>query len=181
MLDKEILKIILDIRSNKDNQNRCFECAMLFPNFISRNNGIFLCFVCANFHSKKLDKCESYLIEINPDDLDSSLQEAINYLFCGGNKRFREFLEFYDLKQTECDDLYNNKMFYNKYKTKAAQFYRMILENEVNGVVNYQNKNMPPYEEGREIEDIQPEIKKSNLRKEKKLVKDEDINCKDRI
>jgi hypothetical protein len=108
MLDKEILKIIQDIRSNKDNQNRCFECSMLFPNFVSKNNGIFLCFVCANFHSKKLIKDESDLLEIVPDNLDSSIQEAINYLFCGGNKRFGDFLEFYDLKQTAGEDLFNS-------------------------------------------------------------------------
>jgi hypothetical protein len=187
MMDKEILKIIQDIRSNKENLNRCFECSMLFPNFISKNNGIFLCFVCAEFHSKSLCRDYSDLIEITPECLsDFSIQESINYLFCGGNKRFSDFLEGFDLKQTAGEELFHDEMFIKKYKTKAAKFYRKVLDCEVKGVVDYENQKVPSFEEGREIEndgddrddrDERNEGKKKNLRQNTET----ETNNKDRI
>jgi hypothetical protein len=150
MLNNELLSILNDIRSNKDNQNRCFECSMICPSYISSNLGIFLCFICAGVHQRNLPENVSKTVEIIPMNVPE-IQNYIDFFFCGGNKRFSEFLEFYDLKSTVGSDFSDDKIIIDKYKTFAVSYYRNLLENEVKGIVC--NSEMPSFEEGREIDE----------------------------
>ena len=154
MLNKEILIIINEIRNNQNNQNRCFECEMIYPNYISTNNGLFLCFVCASFLKKHLDKEHCKIVEIKQINI-IELQNGFDYLFCGGNKRFTDFLEIYELKSTlrgeTINDILKDKNFISKYKTVAAKYYREVLDNEVKGVIIANNNSLPSFEDGNKI------------------------------
>ena len=57
----------------------------------------------------------------------------------GGNSKFKEFLSSFGLDQTKDIKI--------KYKTKAADFYRRILEAEVSN--KEFNEDLPTYTEGR--------------------------------
>ena len=35
---------------NNNNNNSCFDCGKKYPEYISINNGIFICKICAEYH-----------------------------------------------------------------------------------------------------------------------------------
>lgn len=147
----EFISLINEIKENNENKNRCFECAMICPNYIVKNYGIFICFVCASFinEAHRLD-----ILEINTEN-SGDLLLAINYLMCGGNKRFREFLDLFNLNHIQNEEMFKDKNFLKKYKSKACEYYQKILDNEAKN--NYNDNmyiNFPSIEVGRESIEI---------------------------
>lgn len=128
-----------------DKKLLCFDCSLPYPNYTSINNGIFLCFFCADIHKKQLDNSISKIIRIEKSKLS---HEQVIYLVQGGNQRLNDYLSTYDLiSNTDSGDS-NNKIV--KYRTRAAYMYRLILENEVCN--NYYEKfSKPSYDYGREL------------------------------
>ena len=127
-IKKQKIKIILNVPKN----NECFECANLNPEFISLNNGIFICKKCIKNHIN-LPKSISNILK---NDLNNLTLKNIQYLCFGGNEKLKQFVqnEFPKLKKFE---------FHNVYKTYAMDYYRKYLEYLIEGGIkpNKPNKN----------------------------------------
>ena len=127
-IKKQKIKIILNVPKN----NECFECANLNPEFISLNNGIFICKKCIKNHIN-LPKSISNILK---NDLNILTLKNIQYLCFGGNEKLKQFVqnEFPKLKKFE---------FHNVYKTYAMDYYRKYLEYLIEGGIkpNKPNKN----------------------------------------
>ena len=127
-IKKQKIKIILNVPKN----NECFECANLNPEFISLNNGIFICKKCIKNHIN-LPKSISNILK---NDLNNLTLKNIQYLCLGGNEKLKLFIqnEFPKLKKFE---------FHNVYKTYAMDYYRKYLEYLIEGGIkpNKPNKN----------------------------------------
>jgi len=119
ILKKRKIKIFLKEPKN----NECFECPNKYPEYISLNNGIFLCQECAKLHHFNLPRNISYIIKNNLNDI--SLKD-IQYLSYGGNRKLLKFIndEFPNLKN------FNPVHFY---QTKAMDYYRKYLEYLIEG------------------------------------------------
>lgn len=146
---EEIKGIINEIRQNDADNMRCFDCGLLAPNFISVNNGVFICFLCAIFHKKYLDKNHSDICEINELNVEA-LRSSILFLTMGGNRRLKEFFGGYDLLETFHEDMFKSENFIKKYKSLAGEYYRNWLKSQVNNLPNTK-ESKPTYEEGRVI------------------------------
>jgi hypothetical protein len=117
--------------------------------YVSINHGIFLCFNCACIHQsnygaeisfvKKLMD-ERVLTEGQSSLYASSASQAQNskvlklskwtytqlrvLIISGGNKAFRDYMDQYDLMDEAVQKRYN---------TVAAQYYRDLIKNKING------------------------------------------------
>ena len=104
---------------SRDGNSRCFDCNSENPKWASINNGIFLCLKCAGIH-------RSFGLQISiirSLQVDSWTDKQVKYLSLGGNKRLKEFLSEYKIEPSSSSEL--------KYKSKAAEYYRCSLKNEV--------------------------------------------------
>ena len=120
-LNNEYIKMIEEIKEEQFN-NVCFECGSLNPEYISINNGIFLCQECIQGHLQFPQEISQIII----NDLFSLNNNQVKKLYLGGNKNLIEFINFdYPrLKQFSPDILY---------KTNAVEYYRKRLEFYVKG------------------------------------------------
>ena len=111
--------------------NECFDCGKSNPDFISANNGVFICKDCMAIHYQFSDEV-SLIIKNNLFLLN---EEQINYIYYGGNRKLLEFInyEFPQLQNYQPEILY---------KTQAMQYYRDKLYYLVEGG----NKPMKPNE-----------------------------------
>ena len=102
--------------------NECFDCGKSDPDFISANNGVFLCKDCMSIHYRFSDDV-SLIIKNNLFLLN---EEQINYIYFGGNRKLLEFInyEFPQLQNYQPEILY---------KTLAMQYYRDKLYYLVEG------------------------------------------------
>ena len=102
--------------------NECFDCGKSDPDFISANNGVFLCKDCMSIHYQFSDDI-SLIIKNNLFLLN---EEQINYIYFGGNRKLLEFInyEFPQLQNYQPEILY---------KTLAMQYYRDKLYYLVEG------------------------------------------------
>lgn len=118
IIKKRKIKILLKEPKN----NECFECSNFYPEYISLNNGIFLCQNCVREHFN-LPKSISYIIKNNLRSLNLN---NIQYLCCGGNQKLSEFInsEYPDLKRFSPKHLY---------KTYAMDYYRKMLNYLIEG------------------------------------------------
>ena len=112
--------------------NECFDCGKSNPEFISANNGVFICKDCMAIHYQFSDEV-SLIIKNNLFLLN---EEQINYIYYGGNRKLLEFInyEFPQLQNYQPEILY---------KTLAMQYYRDKLYYSVEGG----NKPMKPNEQ----------------------------------
>ena len=118
VIKKRKIKILLKEPKN----NECFECSNFYPEYISLNNGIFICQNCAREHFK-LPKSISYIIKNNLRSLNLN---NIQYLCCGGNQKLSEFInsEYPNLKKFSPKHLY---------QTYAMDYYRKMLNYLIEG------------------------------------------------
>ena len=116
-LDKNFL--IDEIKKDEMN-NECFDCGVPYPEYISINNGIFLCKKCIYYHYKFPDDI-STLIKNN---LYTLRKRDLKFLYYGGNRKLTEFLYL------NCPKLnkYQPELLY---KTDEMYYYRYKLENTV--------------------------------------------------
>ena len=131
---------------SREGNTTCFDCGDENPKWASLNNGIILCLKCAGIH-------RSFGLQISTIrsvQIDSWNDKQIKYISQGGNIKFKNFLAEYKIEPTSSVDL--------KYKSKAAEYYRYLLRNEVEKIFdqNYKPNEMekPDLTKGIEIIEI---------------------------
>ena len=164
--EEELKNKNLIYKIDEENYN-CVDCGNEKSTFISINNGVTICEMCAQQH-QLLGHSISYLKNIN-DQLDEYL---FNFLVFGSNTRFKLFI-----KNEKIDEELTIK---KKYKTKALYYYRKLLKNKVNGIylpikeyVNpneiIENNNEDDYPEFKKYIIKQQIIEKGEFKKESKI------------
>ena len=113
---------MIEQKLNDDLNNYCVECGNENPEYISINNGVFICVECVQNHLR-FPKNISKIIKNNKNSL--SLTE-IQFLLCGGNKALLDFInnEFPKLSEFPPNILY---------RTQAMVYYRQNLQYLING------------------------------------------------
>ena len=119
--NNEFIKMINSIASDEIN-NVCFECGTNDPEYISINNGVFICKECVQDHFKFPKEISTIML----NDLCSLNINELKKLYLGGNKKLIEFInfDFPRLKQFPPNILY---------KTRAIDYYRKRLHFFVQG------------------------------------------------
>ena len=104
---------------NKYDLNKfCVECQKPNPEWVSVNNGVYLCIQCAGIH-RGFGVQVSFVRSLEMDKID---ELHVKMLKEGGNRKFLEFVKLYELEKFSQHD---------KYITKACEFYRTCLQNSV--------------------------------------------------
>ena len=119
--NNEIINMINSIESDEIN-NVCFECGTNDPEYISINNGIFICKECVQDHFQFPREISTIML----NDLCSLNINELKKLYLGGNKKLIQFInfDFPRLKQFPPNILY---------KTRAIDYYRKRLQFFVQG------------------------------------------------
>ena len=107
-----------------DENSKCFDCGAQKPKWSSINNGIFLCLKCAGIH-RNLGLNISVIRSLQ---IDSWNEKQILFLKKGGNGKLKNFLLEYNITSNNSID--------EKYKSKASDYYRKNLRNEVEKELN---------------------------------------------
>ena len=124
---------------NSPENNFCNDCNKKDPRWCSINNAVLLCAKCTRKH-RKYSKNVSQIKSLE-GDLWS--KEEIKRLNIGGNSRFSKMILSYNIP------LINENAEY-KYHTKAANYYRNLLDEELKGK-SIINLIKPSLKEGIEI------------------------------
>ena len=152
---------------NQEGNSTCVDCGSEKPKWASMNNGVFLCLKCAGIH-RGFGMSVSLIRSLQ---IDSWTEKQLLYLTKGGNKNFKNNLSEFNIAETAALDI--------KYKSKAADYYRKYLKNEVDreGDPNYVPTQIvkPDIEVAMEIIDIKEETEE---KKEKPEEKDKQIKKK---
>ena len=150
---------IKEIKSNELNKE-CFDCGACYPEYISINNGIFICKECLKIHNN-FPKQISNTLKNNLSSLNS---KELDFMYKGGNQKLLEFIN-YDYPQLQ---RYKISILY---QTKAMQYYRNNLHYLVYGGI----KPIKPNEKVNAYELInmnKVDAKKENINKFSKLSND---------
>ena len=144
------------IKSNELNKE-CFDCGACYPQYISINNGIFICKDCLKIHNN-FPKQISNTLKNNLSSLNS---KELEFMYIGGNQKLLNFInyEYPQLQRYKISILY---------QTKAMQYYRNNLNYLVNGGI----KPIKPSEliNAYELINIkEAETKKENINTIKKI------------
>ena len=150
----------------KGENSKCVDCGAENPKWASMNNGVFLCLKCAGIH-RSFGMSVSLIRSLQ---IDSWTEKQLLYLTKGGNINFKNNLSEFNIAETAALDI--------KYKSKAADYYRKYLKNEVEkeSDPNYTpiQVNKPETEEALDIIEIKeendeneekPEVKKEPIQK----------------
>ncbi len=118
MLEKR--RKINEIKENELNKE-CFDCGSCYPEYISINNGVFICNNCIKIHNK-FPKEISLTLKNNLSSLNN---KELEFMYLGGNQNLINFIHNYfpELNQFSKDIFY---------QTKAMQYYRDYLNYLVN-------------------------------------------------
>lgn len=114
------IESLIEIEGNKT----CIECKNTKPKWASVNNGVFLCLKCAGIH-RNLGVDVTIIRSLQIDSWDD---KQMLFLKKGGNDRFRHLLKSYNISP--------DASVANKYQSKAAEYYRKILRQEVEKELN---------------------------------------------
>lgn len=110
-----------ELESLKTDLNKfCCECLSPDPEWVSVNNGIFICIKCAGQH-RAYGVNISFVRSLKLDLIEG---DQIEMLKRGGNRKFLEFVQLYKLNHDE----YVSS---TKFITKASNFYRSLLRQAV--------------------------------------------------
>ena len=111
--------------ANLDCENKiCFDCGGPFPTYVSINNGVFICSICAKNH-EKLGYNISYIHAISaPWD-----PYLLSYATRGGNSRFKRLCLQYEVPCQSLNE--NNEEKLNKYIIRLGEYNRLVLRSEV--------------------------------------------------
>ena len=104
---------------NQEGNSTCVDCGAEKPNWASLNNGVFLCLKCAGVH-RGFGMSVSLIRSLQ---IDSWTEKQLLYMKKGGNTNFKNNLSEFNIAETATLDI--------KYKSKAADYYRKYLKNEV--------------------------------------------------
>ena len=106
----------------------CFDCGKIPSNWVSLENGVFLCAKCAGKQRNFPDNKFTLLSII----LDKFSNEEINYMICGGNRNLNEYLELNSINKTIID---KNAL----YNMETMKSYRNDLVSKANKMKNKSN------------------------------------------
>ena len=114
---------MIDEQLNDELNNFCVECGKEKPEYISINNGIFICQICAKNHLKFPNNISKI---IKNNTIKSLTLNEIQPLLCGGNRALLDFInnEFPKLSEFPPHILY---------RTQAMNYYRQYLQYLING------------------------------------------------
>ena len=113
---------ILEKKLKDELNNFCVECGNENPEFISINNGIFICSECAQNHFH----FPQNVSKIVNNDIKSLTLNDIQFLLCGGNRALLNFINNEFPKLSEYPP-------YILYRTQAMVYYRQNLQYLING------------------------------------------------
>ena len=144
----------------KEGNSECVDCATPNPKWASMNNGIFLCLKCAGVH-RSLGMSISLIRSLQ---IDTWSEKQLLYLTKGGNDNFKKHLKEFNIDPSSASiDI--------KYKSKAADYYRRFLKNEVDreSDPNYVPTQIvkPELNVAQEILEVKEENKEENKNNEK--------------
>ena len=144
----------------KGENSKCVDCGAENPKWASMNNGVFLCLKCAGIH-RSFGMSVSLIRSLQ---IDSWTEKQLLYLTKGGNINFKNNLSEFNIAETAALDI--------KYKSKAADYYRKYLKNEVEkeSDPNYApiQVNKPETEEAMDIIEIKEESEENEEKPEEK-------------
>ena len=148
---------IMQVEGNSE----CADCGAEKPKWASMNNGIFLCLKCAGVH-RSFGMSISLIRSLQ---IDSWTDNQLLFLTKGGNKNFKNNLTEFNIDPSTTNlDL--------KYKSKAADYYRRYLKNEVDRETdpNYVPTQIvkPEMEEAMDIIEIKDENEENEEKQENK-------------
>ena len=101
-----IVQIVVNVISN---------LGAIHPQWISVNNAVYVCYNCSGVH-RGFGVQISFVRSLSMDGLSDQQKKLLSL---GGNKRFMEFMEMYELGSEPANI---------KYKTRAAEFYRGMIK-----------------------------------------------------
>ena len=122
---------IIEEKINDELNKYCVECGNENPEYISINNGIFICVECVQNHFK----FPKNISEIIKNDRKSLTFDEIQPLLCGGNKSLLDFInnEFPKLSEFPPHILY---------RTEAMVYYRRNLQYLIKGGIPPEKPSM---------------------------------------
>lgn len=106
--------------------NVCFDCNSRNPDWASVSNGVFLCLNCAGIH-RGFGVHISFVRSLS---MDTWSIKQLKIMTVGGNKALTDFFQSYDIPLAL-------PVHINKFKTRAAQYYRDRIKVAAEGV-NYE-------------------------------------------
>ena len=80
---------IKEIKNDELNKE-CFDCGSCYPEYISINNGVFICKDCLHIHNK-FPKQVSTTLKNNLSSLNS---KELEFMYLGGNQKLLEFINY---------------------------------------------------------------------------------------
>lgn len=111
---------IFSLMKDPDNKT-CFDCGTIDPQWASISNGVIICIQCSGVHRS----LGTNFSKVRSLTLDKWELNQIQYLKKGGNRRLKTFMELYKIP-------FNKEDIGEKYKLKCIEYYRNLLQLEVN-------------------------------------------------
>ena len=139
----------------------CIDCGAEKPKWASMNNGVFLCLKCAGIHRS----FGMRISLIRSLQIDTWTEKQLLYLTKGGNNNFKKNLNDFNIDPSSAP-------LEVKYKSKASDYYRRFLKNEVDreSDSNYVPTQIvkPELNVAQDILEVKEENKEENQNEEKK-------------